>query len=46
MYRYLSVYRLSGEVRCMPPLALSSLFYPTFEDGAAVFNGEGDQIPT
>jgi hypothetical protein len=26
----------------MPPLALSSFFYPTFEDGAAVFNGEGD----
>jgi hypothetical protein len=36
----------SGEERCIPPMSLSSFFFPSYPDGQAFFDGGGDPDPT
>lgn len=42
--RYCSKWKSSvtGDLSCVPPTGLSSLFYPTYSNGAPLFDGQGD----
>lgn len=42
--RYCSEWKSSvtGDLSCVPPTGLSSLFYPTYSNGVPLFDGQGD----